>query len=146
LIRRDLIDRIGLLDEQFWIYGEEVDYCQTARHAGFETWYFSQASVVHHYGGMTAYSLRLVVWLYIGHKLYVEKHYRGTRKFLILFLKYLGSILRIIAYAAIGFLTLDRRLFTKAYYFWVGLYKVLTERVEYVHGYIGEAEPWTKYL
>jgi hypothetical protein len=146
LIRRSVIEKIGLLDEQFWIYGEEVDYCQTAREAGFETWYFPDARVMHYYRGMTVFTLKLAVYLYIGHKLYVEKHYTGIEAFFIKYFKYLGAALRMLVYPVVGLLTLNMRLFPKAYYYAVALYKVLTKRVTYIHGHTGKVKPWSRFL
>jgi hypothetical protein len=37
-------------------------------------------------------------------------------------------------------------MFPKAYYFGVALFKVLTKRIEYIPGFVGKVEPWTKYL
>jgi len=146
MIRRSLLEKNGLLDEQFWIYGEEEDYCQRARNSGFEIWYVSDARVVHHYRGMTAYTLRLIVWLYFWHKLYTEKHYRGTTQFLMKNMKWLGGILRAIFYPVAGCITMDRSLFSKAYYHGVALYKVLTVPLKYERRDVGKVEPWTKYL
>jgi len=50
LIRRALIEDIGLLDEKFFIWFEEVDYCKRAKSAGWEVWYTPDASIVHHGG------------------------------------------------------------------------------------------------
>jgi len=47
LIRRELINSIGLLDEGFYVWLEEVDYCRRAADAGWETWYVPQALVTH---------------------------------------------------------------------------------------------------
>lgn len=47
LIRRELMKAIGLLDEQFYIWFEEVDYCKRAADAGWETWYVPAATITH---------------------------------------------------------------------------------------------------
>lgn len=146
MIRRSTVDRIGLLDEQFWIYGEETDYCQRAKDAGLETWYFPGGVVVHYWGGMTAYNLRVIVWLHIGVKLYVDKHFRGVRRFVIIYLRYAGAALRLVAYPLAACLRLDRKLFMKAYYYGVALYTLVTRRVRYRRGYAGPMVPWTEYL
>lgn len=43
---------LGLLDERFWIWFEEVDYCKRVRDAGFQVWYTTQA-VITHYGAVS---------------------------------------------------------------------------------------------
>ena len=48
IIRQELISRIGLLDNRMFYGWEDTDYCVRAKKAGYETWYFPQATVVHH--------------------------------------------------------------------------------------------------
>ncbi len=50
LIRRTLLEEIGLLDERFFIWFEEVDFCKRAKDAGFQVWYSPAATVLHHGG------------------------------------------------------------------------------------------------
>jgi N-acetylglucosaminyl-diphospho-decaprenol L-rhamnosyltransferase len=51
LIRRDVIEKVGLLDEDYFMYFEDSDYCRAARAAGFRIRYFPSARVVHLRGG-----------------------------------------------------------------------------------------------
>jgi N-acetylglucosaminyl-diphospho-decaprenol L-rhamnosyltransferase len=51
MIRREVIERIGLLDEGYFMYFEDSDYCRAARAAGFRIGYFPSARVVHLRGG-----------------------------------------------------------------------------------------------
>jgi len=55
MIRREVFERIGLLDERF-AYHDDTDFCYRARLAGFETAFFPQISVVHHYRRRSARS------------------------------------------------------------------------------------------
>lgn len=50
MIRGDVIDRIGLLDQRYFLYFEETDFCARAADAGFEAWHVP-ASRVTHLGG-----------------------------------------------------------------------------------------------
>lgn len=50
LVRRSAFERLGLLDERFFIWFEEVDYCKRAKDAGLQVWYAPVATVVHHGG------------------------------------------------------------------------------------------------
>jgi len=50
LIRREVIDKIGGLDERYFIWFEEVDYCKMARKAGWPTIFIPSVSVTHHSG------------------------------------------------------------------------------------------------
>jgi GT2 family glycosyltransferase len=62
LVRREVIDRIGLLDPSYTIYCEDVDFCLRARRAGWKCLYEPSAVVRHKVsassgGGMTAFKL-----------------------------------------------------------------------------------------
>ena len=46
-IRRTLLDAIGLFDERFFLYHEEVDFAKRAAMAGWETWYVPRSEAVH---------------------------------------------------------------------------------------------------
>jgi GT2 family glycosyltransferase len=47
IVRRAVFDAIGLLDEQYFMYYEEVDFCLRASRAGWPCWYVPASRVVH---------------------------------------------------------------------------------------------------
>ena len=53
IVKREVIDRIGMYDNAYWGYYEETDHCHRAWIAGFETWYWPKAEVRHKFGGTT---------------------------------------------------------------------------------------------
>jgi GT2 family glycosyltransferase len=53
LIRKEVIDQLGLFDPRYFLYYEEVDYCFAAKRAGWQVTYFPHTSVVH-LGGESA--------------------------------------------------------------------------------------------
>lgn len=48
MIRKKLIDEIGPLDENYWIWFEEVDFCKRAKMASWKTCFLSNVSIIHH--------------------------------------------------------------------------------------------------
>lgn len=77
LIRDVLLKTVGLLDENFWIWFEEVDYCKRAAAAGWEVWYQPAAEVIH-YGGVSfnqLVGLRRTVPFLNSAMYYVTKHH-----------------------------------------------------------------------
>jgi GT2 family glycosyltransferase len=56
LVRREVFDHIGLIDEAYFLYFEEVDFLLRAKRAGFETYYVPDSRVVHHVGASTGVS------------------------------------------------------------------------------------------
>jgi GT2 family glycosyltransferase len=53
LLRHEALRAVGLLDERFFIYFEETDWCTRAARAGWLLWQVPAATVVHHGGGTT---------------------------------------------------------------------------------------------
>jgi len=47
IIRRAVFDRVGLLDERYFMYYEEVDFCLRAKRSGWPCWYVPASRVVH---------------------------------------------------------------------------------------------------
>jgi len=51
MVKRDLINKIGLFDDDFWCYFEETDFCHRAILFGMESWYYPGAVIIHVNGG-----------------------------------------------------------------------------------------------
>ncbi|TVQ30761.1 MAG: glycosyltransferase family 2 protein [Phycisphaeraceae bacterium] len=47
MVRREVFEEIGLLDERYFMYYEELDFCRRARRAGFEIWHVPASRIVH---------------------------------------------------------------------------------------------------
>jgi hypothetical protein len=47
VVRREAIEKAGLLPEMFFLYYEEIDWCYSIRNAGYELWYYPYCSVIH---------------------------------------------------------------------------------------------------
>jgi hypothetical protein len=56
LIRRELLEEVGLFDEGYFLYFEEVDLAWRAARAGWESWYVPEAHVLHEAGASTGAS------------------------------------------------------------------------------------------
>jgi GT2 family glycosyltransferase len=56
LIRRAVIDSVGLLDDGYFMYFEDVDYCRRARAAGWKILYWPHGKVIHLQGGSSRLS------------------------------------------------------------------------------------------
>lgn len=76
-IRRAVIEKIGLMDERFFLWYEEVDYCKQAQSAGFKIFYTPRASIIHHGGESFAQILALRKQRYMNHglRLYARKQW-----------------------------------------------------------------------
>ena len=51
VVRRKAVEDAGLMDERFFMYWEDADWCKRIWHSGWKVVYFPQASIVHYIGG-----------------------------------------------------------------------------------------------
>ncbi len=56
MVRQEDIKKVGLLDEQFFLYFEDVDWCRRFKEAGFKVVYFPEAKFFHSYPRISAKS------------------------------------------------------------------------------------------
>ena len=81
VIRASLVKRIGMLDERFFMYCEDVDLCRRATDAGDEVWYSPDAVVVHKIGASSDKNAEKMIWeFHRSWELYVRKHYPGNHR------------------------------------------------------------------
>jgi GT2 family glycosyltransferase len=59
MVRREALHQVGLLDEGYWLYMEDLDWCARFQQAGWRTWYEGEAEVLHVKGGTSGSWRRL---------------------------------------------------------------------------------------
>lgn len=58
MIRREVVDQVGLLDDRYFLYYEEMDYCRRAVEAGWECWVVPASRILHFAGQSTGVTTR----------------------------------------------------------------------------------------
>lgn len=86
LIRRELIDQVGLFDPRYFLYYEEVDHCFAAKKVGWEVHFFPDTTVVHiggesakSEGSLTSSGRQLAALQIESELLYFQKNYGGLK-------------------------------------------------------------------
>jgi len=81
IIRSEVFGDIGLLDERYFMYFEEVDFCLAAKRAGWQVWYLPASRVVHLVGAATELSdarkhrkRRPAYWFDARRRYFVKNH------------------------------------------------------------------------
>ncbi|HEY9713590.1 MAG TPA: glycosyltransferase, partial [Chroococcales cyanobacterium] len=83
MIRRSVIDAVGILDEGFFMLFEEVDWCYRIKEAGWQIWFTPTARVVHHYGqSIKQVKAKMILSSHRGLYRFWSKHYRKNRWYL----------------------------------------------------------------
>ena len=79
LLRKDVLDQVGFLDEDYFMYSEEVDLCYRIQSAGWQLFWVPQADVVH-FGGQSTQQVPTEMFLNLYHSKikYFRKHYGWT--------------------------------------------------------------------
>jgi len=79
VLRREALDYVGLFDEDFFLYSEEVDLQFRLRQAGWETHYFPEVTVVHHESQFSAeIPERRINEMWRSRHRYWQKHHGGA--------------------------------------------------------------------
>ena len=78
IIRKEVLDKIGLLDETFFMYGEDIDLSYRITKAGWKNYYFAGSRIIHYKGESTKkLSTNYVKIFYKAMVIFAEKHYAG---------------------------------------------------------------------
>jgi GT2 family glycosyltransferase len=89
--RREVIDKVGLLDEEFFMYGEDLDWCYRMKNAGYKIVYYPQAQITHYkYGASKTVPFKITRWAHDAMRIFYRKHYAQDHNFLFNQFVYLG--------------------------------------------------------
>lgn len=110
LLRRRALDQVGLLDESFFMYSEEVDLCYRLHQAGWRLYWVPEAEVVH-YGGQSTNQMapEMFLQLYRSKVRYFHKHYGARTVRLYKLVLLLTAIPRVLIPIPHGLLPFARR-------------------------------------
>ncbi|MGI6478241.1 MAG: glycosyltransferase [Salinivirgaceae bacterium] len=106
LMRKSALDKVGLLDETFFMYGEDIDLSYRLQLGGYKNYYFPHTTIVHYKGESTKKSsVNYVMVFYNAMEIFFKKHFQNRLigifsicvKFAIYFRAFLAILKRVIA-------------------------------------------------
>jgi O-antigen biosynthesis protein len=101
LLRKKALDKIGLLDESFFMYGEDIDLSYRLILGGYKNYYFSETSIIHYKGESTKKtSINYVFVFYNAMIIFAKKHF--SKKNAKLFSFFINIAIYIRAFIAIS--------------------------------------------
>ena len=94
MIKKEVIDKIGLLDETFFMYGEEMDWCMRAKKAGYIVRYCPVGTIIH-YKGESSKQLgtKATYEFYRAMIIFYNKYNREDNLFIFNWIVYIGIVL-----------------------------------------------------
>ena len=101
MVRREAIEEVGPLDEGYFMYTEEADWCYRLWQSGWKVYYYPGAQVIH-LGGQSAnrYGSDIHLHLYTSRNRFIYKHYGKAQAVAHRLIIALGAACRICAYGA----------------------------------------------
>lgn len=109
LLRRETLDQVGLLDEDYFMYGEDIDLSYRITRGGYKNYYFPETTIIHYKGESTKKgSINYVKMFYNAMIIFAKKHFsKGNAR------RY--TILINMAIYFLAFLTISRQFLRTAF-------------------------------
>ncbi|WP_319481217.1 glycosyltransferase [uncultured Draconibacterium sp.] len=109
LLRKSVLDKVGLLDESFFMYGEDIDLSYRIQKGGYKNYYYPETTIIHYKGESTKKgSLNYVKVFYNAMIIFARKHFSESK----------ASVFALLINFAIYFralLSASKRVFQKIY-------------------------------
>lgn len=142
LLRKEALDKVGLLDEDYFMYGEDIDLSYRLTQGGWKNYYFPGTRIIHYKGESTKRtSVNYVFVFYRAMVIFAEKHFAPGRAGLFSLLINAAIWLRAGAAVLERLLVRAAPLLLDASLIWVGMY-FLKSYWENNHKYVpGEYPP-----
>ncbi len=79
LLRKSVLDQTGYLDEDYFMYGEDIDLSYRITQSGYKNYYYPETKIIHYKGESTKKeSLNYVIVFYRAMQIFVKKHFSNT--------------------------------------------------------------------
>lgn len=102
MMKCDVVLKIGNLDENIFMYGEEMEYCRRAKKKGFKIKYFSNPSIIHYGMASAETNEGAIVGEYRALKYFFQKHGGKVQTVCVSLIIKMSVILRMIIFAFIN--------------------------------------------
>ncbi|MDB5280974.1 MAG: glycosyl transferase family 2 [Bacteroidota bacterium] len=138
-MRKEALDKTGLLDETFFMYGEDIDLSYRIIKAGYKNYYFAGTTIIHYKGESTKKgSVNYVKVFYNAMIIFARKHFSGNQS------GFFSAFINLAIFFR-GFLTVLANVFSSSYLFIIdallsfgGIFLLKTyweDMIKYPHNY-----------
>lgn len=87
LMKKEVYEKVGGLDETYFMYGEDIDLCYTLIKNGYKNYYYGKASLLHHKGESTIKNEIYLQRFYGAMQIFIDKYYKESKPMQYSFLK-----------------------------------------------------------
>ncbi len=89
-VRRSIFNDIGAFDEDYFMYGEDIDLCYKIKTSGHKIFYLGDVTILHKKGGSTYKGSKIIIEFYRAMVIFYKKNFSRKYFFLLNMLVYLG--------------------------------------------------------
>lgn len=94
LLRREVIEQVGLLDEMFFMYGEDIDWCYRIKEVGWDIYYYPYTSIIHYKGASSRRKpMKIIYEFHRAMILFHRKHFSRKYPLVVNWIVYTGVTL-----------------------------------------------------
>ena len=94
MVRREVLEQVGLLDETYFMYGEDLDWCYRMRQAGWRIYYVPTTTIIHFRGRSgRAQQMRVQYRKNEAMAIFVRKHMKDRYRFFPIWVLHLGIVI-----------------------------------------------------
>lgn len=94
LIKKDVFNLVGGFDEDFFLYGEDVDLCYRLKQKGFKNIYYGKVSFLHYKNKSGKNDIKVLESFYNSMNIFYDKHYKNKYPFVVSFIVKMGISLK----------------------------------------------------
>ena len=112
MLRQETIKQVGLLDDTFFMYGEDIDWCYRIKQAGWKNYYYPKVEIIHYKGESSKkQSTRMIGEFHKSMLIFYNKHYKYKYNIFVTALTYIGIYLKWGVSLFINLLKNEKRVF-----------------------------------
>ena len=116
LVRNTIVQQLGGMDENFFIYYDDTEFCLRVKKAGYKIYYLPQAAVIHYWGaGVGKFSAFLFPKIFESELYFFRKHHGRFQKKVCAFFIQLSMLLRFVIAVPLFFLRIKRDYFKQRF-------------------------------
>jgi GT2 family glycosyltransferase len=115
MLKRDVIDSVGVMDEGYFMYGDDIDWCYRIKNAGWNIYYYPASEIIHYggRGGSRKMPYQNIYRFHMAMAIYHKKHNAKSYPWIVNMLVYTGIWLKFVLSVFASILRKDKYVGTK---------------------------------
>lgn len=115
MVTRNVIDSVGVMDKEYYMYGDDIDWCYRIKNAGWNIYYHPESEIIHYggRGGSRKMPFRNIYKFYRAMAVYHKKHNAANYMLIVNYLVYAGIWIKFVFSVFASIIRKDKYVGTK---------------------------------